>query len=80
MSSRDETIVKYRELCLAKGTYLAALSEELTWFSVKATKSSYLIRASDAPSTTASLDPDDRPAPVELAMICKVRSSRPLLA
>ena len=72
MPPRDETIAKYRKSCLAKGTYLAALDEELTWFPVKATNSSYLIRASDAPSPTGPLNPDDRPAPVELAMICKV--------
>jgi len=57
-----------RELCLAKGTYLAAPSEEFAWFTVEATKASYLIRASDVPAPESG----NRPAPVELSMIIKV--------
>ena len=68
----QETFAKYRKACVAKGTYLAAPSEDFVWYTVEATKASYLIRASDAPSPTTTLEPGDRPAPAELTMIVKV--------
>jgi hypothetical protein len=56
---------------LEKGTYLAAPTEELVWYTVAATKASYLIRAADAPPPSEEGDPATRPAPVELCMILK---------
>ena len=42
------------------------------WYTVAATKASYLIRAVDAPSASEEEDPEFRPPPAELAMIVKV--------
>jgi len=77
LMSPQSNVADYRKRCLAKGTYLAAPTEEFTWFTVEATKVSYLIRASDAPPPDTVLEPSDRPAPVELAMIVKVFRSSP---
>ena len=71
LSRLDKATAKYRAFCLSRGTYLADPSEEFAWFAGPMS-SSYLIRASDAPSATTASDPDYRPAPVELLMICKV--------
>lgn len=73
--SPQTLINDHRMVGLAKGTYLAAPTEEFSWYTVSATKTSYLIRASDAPDPTAVSDPDDRPEPVQLVMILKVFSS-----
>ena len=62
----------YREECLKKGTYLAAPTEELIWYTVAATKASYLIRAADAPLPSEEVEPANRPPPAELVMILKV--------
>jgi len=61
----------YRDECLKKGTYLAAPTEELVWYTVNATKASYLIRAADAPQSSEEVDPANRPPPAELVMILK---------
>ena len=57
---------------VAKGTYLAELREELTWYQVGDTNTSYLIRASDAPSSTETLESSDPPIAADLVMIVKV--------
>lgn len=64
----------YYDQSLAKGTYLAAPTEDLVWYTVAATKASYLIKAADAPSSSEEADPAFRPPPAELVMILKVFS------
>ena len=72
MPPPQKVIATCREICLKKGGYLAAPSEDLAWYTVGATNASYLIRASDMPSDANPLEPGTRPAPVELSMIVKV--------
>ena len=63
---------KYRGESLKTGRYLAAPSEEFVWYTLPATNASYLIHASDAPSSSEEADPAHRPPPAELVMIIKV--------
>ena len=72
MEAFQRRLSKYRDEGLKKGTYLAAPTEELVWYTVASTKASYLICAVDAPLPSEEVDPATRPPPAELAMIFKV--------
>lgn len=79
MKAKQKRLTRYRNEGLEKGTYLGAPAEDLVWYTVPATKASYLICAGDAPaseeeesSPSEDVDPASRPAPAELAMILKV--------
>ena len=63
---------KYRQRCLDTGTYLPAPTKEFAWYTVPATKASYLIEAANAPSSAEEADPSSHPPPAELSMILKV--------
>ena len=62
---------KYHQRCLDAGTYLPAPTKEFAWYTVPATKASYLIDAANAPSST-EVDPSSHPPPTKLSMILKV--------
>lgn len=76
--SRTESVQKrlndYRNESLEKGTYLAAPTKQLMWYTVAATKASYLICADEAASSSEEADSAFRPPPAELVMILKVFS------
>lgn len=63
---------RYRTEGIAKGTYLAAPTQELVWYTVAATKASYLVDAADLPPPSEKEDQAARPQPAELVMILKV--------
>ena len=73
MSTIAGKLAGHRKKCVEKGTYLTEFpTEELAWFTVPATKASYLIWASDAPSDDTVPGSDNRPDPVEVSMVIKV--------
>ena len=83
LAAMQKRLERFREECVITGTYLAAPSEEFSWYTVPGTKTSYLIRTADAPPAAvdgdpavcpplAEVDPAERPAMADLSMILKV--------
>ena len=57
---------------IATGMYLTAPTRELAWYTVPATRASYLVDATDIPSPSAKMNSATRPEQAELVVIMKV--------
>jgi hypothetical protein len=72
LAATQKRLATFRQECVDTGTYLAEPTEELKWYTVPATKASYLIHAADAPQSSEEANMATRPPPAQVSVILKV--------